>query len=202
MALQFAVSYAGGERMFIRARRWPFRIGRDPRNDLCLAESEKVSRLHARITQHNGEHFLIVSGINPTFLNNQPVALNEPLPLAAGDVIELPDYRVEIQDSAAQPRSSNSTVTLQAIPDDNRLIRLVASSLGLKQWTLEGILAWLQAQRGREIMIRHGHYQLCLMSNLNLDLLKQRLDLFEELQRDLDPGGLAVEATEAGLRAS
>lgn len=202
MALQFAVSYAGGERMFIRARRWPFRIGRDPRNDLCLAESEKVSRLHARITQQHGEHFLIVSGINPTFLNNQPVPLNEPMPLADGDVIELPDYRVEVQNSANQPGASNSTVALQAIPDDNRLIRLVASSLGLQQWTLEGILAWLQAQRGREIMIRQGHYQLCLMSNLNLELLKQRLDLFEELQRDLDPNGLSVEVTGAGLRAS
>jgi pSer/pThr/pTyr-binding forkhead associated (FHA) protein len=202
MALQFAVSYAGGERMFIRARRWPFRIGRDPRNDLCLTESENVSRIHARITQQDGEHFLTVSGITPTFLNDQPVPLNEPLPLAAGDVIELPNYRVEIQDSAAQPRASNSTVALKAIPDDNRLIRLVASNLGLQQWSPEGILAWLQAQPGREIMIRQGHYQLCLMSNLNLERLRQRLGLFAELQDNQDPNELSVAATEAGPRAS
>jgi len=202
MPLQFAVSHAGGERMFIRARRWPFRIGRDPRNDLCLAGSEKISRLHARITQKDGDHFLVVSGINPTFLNNQPVPLDEPIPLAVGDILELPDYRVEVQSSAKPPGRSNSTVMLKAVSDDNHLIRLVASRLKLQQWTLEAIVVWLKAERGREIMIQQGHYQLCLTSTLNLESMKQRLDLFEKLQHDLDPNGLSVEITTAALRAS
>lgn len=188
--------------MFVRARRWPFRIGRDPRNDLCLAQSEKVSRLHARITQQEGRHQLIVSGQNPTFLNGEPVPLDKPLPLTAGDVIELPDYRLEIQEISAGGRAANSTVMLKAIADDNYLIRLVASRLGLGQWTLEEILAWLQARPGREIMIRQGHYQLCLMGRLDLQALQTRLELFADLQRDQDPGELSVEIINAGLRAS
>jgi hypothetical protein len=40
MVLQFAVTHAGRERKYIRARRWTFHIGRDLRNKLCLAESE------------------------------------------------------------------------------------------------------------------------------------------------------------------
>jgi hypothetical protein len=202
MALQFAVSFAGGERMFIKARRWPFRIGRDARNDLCLAESENISRLHARVIQQDGKHFLIVTGRNPSFLNNRVVPIDEAQPLNAGDVIEFPDYRLEVQESSEQARSSNPTVALQVIPDDNRLIRLIASALGISSWSIEGILGWLQAEQGREILIHQRHFQLCLTGNLNAESLRQRLDLFDELQRPHDQRDIRVEVIDSSRPGS
>jgi len=202
MALQFAVSFAGGERMFIKARRWPFRIGRDARNDLCLRESEKISRLHARVIQKDGRHFLIVTGRNPTFLNDRIVPVDEAQPLNTGDVIEFPDYRLEVQESSEQARPSNPTVALQVIPDDNRLIRLIASALGISSWSIEGILGWLQAEKGREILIHQSHFQLCLMGNLNAESLRQRLDLFNELQRPHDQKNIKVEVFDGGRSAN
>lgn len=193
MALQFIVSNAGGERMFIRARRWPFRIGRDPRNDLCLAESEKVSRLHARVVYESGQAQLIVTGSNPTFLNGNRVPVDEPQPLSPGDVIELPGYRLEVQDSSGPAATAHSTVMLKAINDDQRLVRQVATCLNLTRWTIDGIHQWLRSQRGRQIMIRQGHYQLCLGHRLDLEMLTRRLALFCELQGDADPSETSIE---------
>ena len=202
MALQFAVSHAGGERMFIRARRWPFRIGRDPRNDLCLAESEKVSRLHARVVFEAGQAQLIVTGSNPTFLNGNRVTVDEPHPLCPGDVIELPDYRLEVQDSSGATATAHSTVMLKAISDDQRLIRQVATRLELNSWTAEGIHHWLQAHKERQIIIHQGHYQLHLGHRLDLDTLTRRLELFGELQRDSDPADVEIEVIDNSAHGS
>jgi pSer/pThr/pTyr-binding forkhead associated (FHA) protein len=179
--------------MFIRARRWPFRIGRDPRNDLCLAESEKVSRLHARIVSEAGQAHLIVTGSNPTFLNGIRIAVGRSQPLNPGDVIELPDYRLEVQDSSGATDNAQSTVMLKAITDDQRLVRQVATRLNLTRWTAAGIHQWLQAHRGRQIMIQQGHYQLCLGDRLDLETLSRRLELFGELLGDADPADVEIE---------
>ena len=103
MSLQFGVSYQGGDYEYVRVRRWPFSIGRNPANDLCLANSSHISRRHARIFKETDGYRLFALGSNPTFLNGDPVVPDEPVLIQPGDRIELPDYLLEVRDTRELP---------------------------------------------------------------------------------------------------
>ena len=72
----------------------PVIIGRSPDADLVIAD-DFVSSTHAKIVPSDDGHVLEDLGsTNGTLVNGQPAT--RPLPLAAGDVIELGQNRLEV----------------------------------------------------------------------------------------------------------
>ncbi|MEZ5550622.1 MAG: FHA domain-containing protein [Pseudomonadales bacterium] len=192
MALQFGVSFAGGDFEFVRVRRWPFSIGRGQRNDLCLSNSSRISRAHARISKEGDIYQLIVFGRNPTYLNGEKVPADQPRKIQPGDTIEFPDYRLSVRDTA-EIRTNTATINVQAVTTTTILVRRIASALNTHRWSVEAIFDWLQEARGREIWIRHQKVELYLHPRLGLEDLSTRIALFDQLITHLDPHQLAIE---------
>lgn len=72
----------------------PVIIGRSPDADLVIAD-DFVSSTHAKITPSETGYVLEdLHSTNGTLLNSQPVT--RPMPVAAGDVIELGQNRLEV----------------------------------------------------------------------------------------------------------
>jgi EAL domain-containing protein (putative c-di-GMP-specific phosphodiesterase class I) len=100
---------------------FPATVGRHPDCALNL-NVDRISRLHARFEQRDGEIWLEDLGsTNGTFVNHAPVEV--PTRLAAGDVIHLADHEFRLmRESAAtrgpeRPVSSDETVVgMQALP--------------------------------------------------------------------------------------
>jgi len=200
MGLQFGVSYKGGEYEYVRVRRWPFSIGRNPANDLCLANSSLISRRHVRILKDRDRYQLIATGRNPTFLNGTRILADVPVEIAPGDRIELPDYLLEVRDTSGNA-SISATVNVEAVSNSVIIVRRVASFIGTGSWTVEAIEAWLCDRRGREIWIRHHHVTLCLPGSIGVEPLRQRLQLFDTLIAHLDPQALNIEVVDSGVAA-
>lgn len=192
MALQFGVSYMGGECEYVRVRRWPFSIGRNPANDLCLTNSSLISRRHAQVFKHEDGYQLIASGRNPTFLNGKPVLMDEPITIQPGDRIEFPDYLLEVRDTRSEEQMG-ATLNVEVVTNSVIIVRRVASAVGTNSWTIEAIHAWLAAHRDREIWIRHHKVTLCLPGRIKPVQLRQRLELFDTLVADLDPKALEID---------
>lgn len=196
MALQFGVSYAGGDFEFVRVRRWPFSIGRGQRNDLCLSNSSRISRAHAKISKEGNLYQLTVFGRNPTYLNGEKLPADQPRTIQPGDTIEFPDYRLSVRDTA-EIRTNTATINVQAVSTTTILVRRIASALNTHRWSVEAIFDWLHEVRGREIWIRHQKVELYLHPRLRLDELLQRIALFDQLITDLDPHQLEIEIADA-----
>ena len=192
MALQFGVCYAGGDYEYVRLRRWPFTIGRDSRSDLCLANSAHISRRHARVIRVGDTYQLIAHGRNSTYLNGERIPPEVPVEIQAGDTIELPDYVLNVRDTA-QSNTISATINVQAVSNTTIIIRRIASALGARKWTLDGIFDWLQVGRGREVWIRHHQVELYLSKRLSQQQLNERLELFDDLLTRLDPQQLKIE---------
>lgn len=201
MSLQFGVSYQGGDYEYVRVRRWPFSIGRNPANDLCLANSSHISRRHARIFKETDGYRLFALGSNPTFLNGDPVVPDEPVLIQPGDRIELPDYLLEVRDTR-ENGSGDTTVNVELADNSQIIIRRVASAIGTSTWTLEAIHEWLtERQPGgepREVWIRHEQVALCLPSRIGIGQLERRLAQFDELVAHLDPQALEIDLIDPG----
>lgn len=201
MGLQFGVSYMGGDYEYVRVRRWPFSIGRNPANDLCLPNSSHISRRHARVLKENDAYRLVAQGSNPTFLNGTPLVPDEPTVIRPGDWIEMPDYLLEVRDTGRSD-TINSTVNVEVVTNSVIIVRRVASAIGSSSWTIDAIHDWLsqghERGRGREIWIRHHKVALCLPGRTSLAQLEQRLSLFDALIAHLDPQALAIELTDPG----
>ena len=195
MALQFGVSFAGGEYEYVRARRWPFTIGRAQRNDLCLSNSALISRHHARILKEGDDYYLISQGRNPTYLNGEALLTQQPQPILPGDTIEFPDYTVQVRDTT-HARTVTATVNVQAVTTTTIIIRRVASALNTHRWTVDGIFDWLQATRGRVIRVSHHQVELFLHERLVRQELSQRLAMLDQLVRHLDPQKIQIEITD------
>jgi pSer/pThr/pTyr-binding forkhead associated (FHA) protein len=195
MGLQFGVSYKGGDYEYVRVRRWPFSIGRNPANDLCLANSSLISRRHVRVFKEEDGYRLIASGRNPTYLNGKAVKPGEPVEIQPGDRIELPNYLLEVRDPSQKDKIS-ATVNVEVVTNSVIIVRRVASMIGTRSWTAEAIHNWLKNCRGREIWIQHQQVALCLPDRLTLDQLSQRLELFDQLIADLDPHSLVIEVVD------
>lgn len=195
MALQFGVSYKGGDYEYVRVRRWPFSIGRNPANDLCLANSPLISRRHARICKATDGYSLVAQGRNPTFLNGVRVRPEQPVPICPGDRIELPDYLLEVRDTAGKDEIG-ATVNVEMVSNSVIITRRIASELGMARWSAAAIHEWLSTRAGREIWVRHHHVALCLPARLDLAQLEQRLGLFDQLISHLDPRALVIERTD------
>lgn len=196
MSLQFGVSYMGGDYEYVRVRRWPFSIGRNPANDLCLANSTHISRRHARVFKDADGYRLIAQGTNPTYLNGTPVIPDEPVLIRPGDRIELPDYLLEVRDTR-EKEAVDATINVELVSNSLIIIRRVASAIGSSSWTVEAIHAWLTggrpSARPREIWVRHHQVALCLPGRIGLVQLEQRLSLFDDLIGHLDPQALEID---------
>ncbi len=196
MGLQFGVSYMGGDYEYVRVRRWPFSIGRNPANDLCLANSSHISRRHARVFKEADGYRLIAQGTNPTYLNGTPIVPDEPVPIRPGDRIELPDYLLEVRDTR-ENEAAGATINVEMVSNSLIIIRRVASAIGSSSWSIEAIHAWLTGGRQslgpREIWIRHHQVALCLPGRIDLTQLQQRLALFDDLIAHLDPQALTID---------
>lgn len=194
MALQFGISFAGGDPEYVRVRRWPFRIGRSPKCDLFLPNSSRLSRQQAKVVKDADTYLLISFGRNPTYLNGEKVPTHIPRAIKAGDVIEFPDYTLEVRDTAAMPpRTITATANIQQVFDSTIIERMVASSLGIQQWSYHGIYTWLQEGRGREIQIRHEKMELRLVRGLTSTEVGQRLTLFDGFFELIDPRQISVD---------
>ena len=199
MSLQFGVSYMGGDYEYVRVRRWPFSIGRNPANDLCLANSTHISRRHVRVFKETDGYRLIAQGTNPTYLNGAPVAPDEPVLIRPGDRIELPDYLLEVRDTR-ENEAADATINVELVSNSLIIIRRVASAIGSSSWTVESIHQWLTGGRmstsPREIWVRHHQVALCLPAKISLVQLEQRLALFDELIAHMDPQALEISLTD------
>ena len=200
MGLQFGVSYLGGDCEYVRVRRWPFSIGRNPANDLCLANSSLISRRHVRVFKDPEGYRLVASGTNPTYLNGVPVLPDNPVTIKPGDRIELPDYLLEVRDTSKTAPLS-ATINVEVVTTSAIVIRRVASLLGTPNWTVEAIHQWLGASQGREIWIHHHQVRLCLPGRIGIVELDQRLNLFDTLIADLDPSQLSIELLDPATMA-
>jgi pSer/pThr/pTyr-binding forkhead associated (FHA) protein len=197
MALQFGISFAGGDPEYVRVRRWPFRIGRSPKCDLFLPNSSRISRQQAKVVKEADAYLLISLGRNPTYLNGELVPALSRQAIVAGDVIEFPDYTLEVRDTAAgPPRTITATANVQQVMDSTIIERMVASSLGIKQWSHHGIYHWLQDGRGREIQIRHDKIELRLVKALTSDEVAQRLALFNMFFGLIEPRQVSVDVVD------
>lgn len=198
MGLQFGVSYMGGDYEYVRVRRWPFSIGRNPANDLCLANSSHISRRHARVLKETDGYRLVAQGTNPTYLNGTPVAPDQPVIIHPGDRIELPDYLLEVRDTR-ENAATDATINVELVSNSLIIIRRIASSIGTSNWTTGAIHQWLtEGRSAREIWVRHHQVALCLPGRINLDQLEQRLQLFDDLIAHLDPQALEIELIDPG----
>lgn len=195
MALQFGISFGGGDPEYVRVRRWPFRIGRNPKCDLYLPNSSRISRQQAKIVKEADTHLLIALGRNPSYLNGELLPPHTPRAIKAGDVIEFPDYTLEVRDTHATPPSA-PTANVQQVSSNTVIERMVGSALGIRQWSHRGIYEWLQAGRGREIQIRYDKLQLKLIRGLTPTEVEQRLTLFDTLFELIDPRGVAVDVVD------
>ena len=152
MSLVLGISHRGGEQDYFRVQRWPFSIGRNPGNDLCLNNSDFVSRRHAQLLKADEAVKLVAYGRNPTFLNGALVQPEVPIDVTPGDRIELPNYLIEIRSSSrramADPAIKVETTSTRAV-----IIRRITSSLNTSQWTAQAVVDWLDGQSGREIRI-------------------------------------------------
>lgn len=191
----------GGDYEYVRVRRWPFSIGRNPANDLCLANSSHISRRHARVFKETDGYRLIAQGTNPTYLNGTVLVPDQPVLIRPGDRIELPDYLLEVRDTR-ENETPDATVNVEQVSNSLIIIRRVASAIGSSSWTVPAIHTWLAGSRPstspREIWIRHHQVALCLPAGINLTQLEQRLALFDDLIAHLDPQALEIDLIDPG----
>jgi pSer/pThr/pTyr-binding forkhead associated (FHA) protein len=195
MGLQLGISYLGGEREYVRVRRWPFSIGRNPGNDLCLKNSGFISRRHAQILKDNRAYKLVALGRNPTFLNGSIVEPDKPIDIIPGDRIELPDYLIHVRSSSRKP-AYDPTVNVDKVSATAAVVRRIASQIGVSQWTTTAIKTWLDECPGREVRISQPPATLFLTTSISLEQLEQRLELFDKLISPLDPYSLSIQTVD------
>jgi pSer/pThr/pTyr-binding forkhead associated (FHA) protein len=72
-------------------------IGRDEKNDIVIRGDPLVSRRHALIEKEGDRYFIMDKGsTNGTYLNNNPIACLERVPIKSGDVIVVGKTKLEI----------------------------------------------------------------------------------------------------------
>lgn len=130
------------------------RIGRHPKNDLCL-DDPYISRFHAQIIQRNPRLYQLVSfKEDRTKLHGRFLEANHPVDLVDGDRVELPTYSIEVkifeETSTAPPpiEEKAGTKILDTKPGDKtEIVEGKALEKG-------GTLAILRAPRNKKDIYR------------------------------------------------
>lgn len=72
-------------------------IGRSSQDDVVLESSDfSISRAHAVLSTRDGNHYLLPSGINGTFLNGQELELKKEVQITPADEIKIMNYKLKI----------------------------------------------------------------------------------------------------------
>jgi len=122
-----------GKRTVVPLTRDDYSIGRQEGNTIRLTE-RNVSRTHGRVRRNraangNGQVFVLedLRSYNGLFVNGLRVAHTQDL--QNGDLIQIGDYRIVLQDDAAQASADNATVPLSNIdPSDAKATIPIATA--------------------------------------------------------------------------
>lgn len=122
-----------GKRTVVPLTRDDYSIGRQEGNTIRLTE-RNVSRTHGRVRRNraangNGHVFVLedLRSYNGLFVNGLRVAHTQDL--QNGDLIQIGDYRIVLQDDAAQQTLENQTIPLSAVdPSDAKATIPIATA--------------------------------------------------------------------------
>lgn len=88
---------SGEEQKEVEVTKDSISIGRSSQDDVILETSDfSISRSHAILSIRDGNHYLLPSGINGTFLNGQELELKKEVPVAPNDEIKIMNYKLKI----------------------------------------------------------------------------------------------------------
>lgn len=96
-------------------------IGRAPSNTLVLDDPDRtVSRLHAQISQRNGQWFITDRGSNPLSHNGNALGAGNEARLADGDALTIGSFELRVRQVAgAVPATDPMSLTTTRVPDDS-----------------------------------------------------------------------------------
>ena len=96
-------------------------IGRAPSNTLVLDDPDRtVSRLHAQISQRNGQWFITDRGSNPLSHNGNALGAGNEARLADGDALTIGSFELRVRQVAgAVPATDPISLTTTRVPDDS-----------------------------------------------------------------------------------
>jgi pSer/pThr/pTyr-binding forkhead associated (FHA) protein len=122
----------GTKPVIVHFVREEYTVGRDEGNAVRLTE-RNISRHHARLVRTGGDWRLHDLGsYNGCYVNGARVG--EPQPLQHGDLIQLGDYRLTIEDESATEGRSDGVLTLPGRPGINtqadRLVMVAGPGVG------------------------------------------------------------------------
>jgi pSer/pThr/pTyr-binding forkhead associated (FHA) protein len=122
----------GSKPVVVHFVRDEYTIGRDEGNAVRLTE-RNISRHHANLARHGGEWRLHDQGsYNGCYVNGARVG--EPQPLQHGDLIQLGDYRLTIEDESVSTGRTDGVLTVPGRPGMNtqadRLVLMAGPGAG------------------------------------------------------------------------
>jgi pSer/pThr/pTyr-binding forkhead associated (FHA) protein len=146
----------GSKPVVVHFVRDEYTIGRDEGNAVRLTE-RNISRHHAKLGRYGSEWRLHDQGsYNGCYVNGARVG--EPQPLQHGDLIQLGDYRLTIEDEAASTGRSDGVLTLPGRPGMNtqadRLVLMAGPGAG-QEFVLNGERMVLGRGEECDISINH-----------------------------------------------
>lgn len=146
----------GSKPVVVHFVRDEYTIGRDEGNAVRLTE-RNISRHHAKLVRHGSEWRLHDLGsYNGCYVNGARVG--EPQPLQHGDLIQLGDYRLTIEDETASTGRSDGVLTLPGRPGMNtqadRLVLMAGPGAG-QEFVLNGERMVLGRGEECDISINH-----------------------------------------------
>src|SRR5262245_40852553 len=145
-----------GNETLVHLVRDDYTIGRSEENAVRLTE-RNVSRKHARIALDNGSwHLHDLTSYNGCYVNGARVADTQNL--AHGDLIQLGDYRLTVEDESLGASRDNGVLTLPGRSGKNmqtdRLIVLVGPSQG-QEYVLAGQRVVIGRGEECEVAVNH-----------------------------------------------
>ncbi len=92
-------------------------IGRADSNQLVLPDPDRtISRVHATVVRRDGVFVIEDRGSNPIVVNGSALGKGAAVPLAAGDVVQIGGYTLEVRAGAAQPLPVMAPPSSAAMP--------------------------------------------------------------------------------------
>jgi pSer/pThr/pTyr-binding forkhead associated (FHA) protein len=146
----------GSKAVVVHFVREEYTIGRDEGNAVRLTE-RNISRHHAKLLRHGGEWRLHDEhSYNGCYVNGARVG--EPQPLQHGDLIQLGDYRLTIEDETVSTGRSDGVLTLPGRPGMNtqadRLVLMAGPGAG-QEFELNGDRMVLGRGEECDVSINH-----------------------------------------------
>ncbi|MCA0244623.1 MAG: type VI secretion system-associated FHA domain protein TagH [Proteobacteria bacterium] len=92
-------------------------IGRADSNRLVLPDPDRtISRVHATVAQRSGVFVIEDRGSNPIVVNGSALGKGAAVPLAAGDVVQIGGYLLEVRAAAVAPPAAATRMPASPVP--------------------------------------------------------------------------------------